>query len=392
MKKAFVFFLLAALLFSQACLADWEPVTDITLYSGPGTNYSSELGTLKRGSYVQVDALAYDRQGNIWAHFTFAGRNGRLFMAYAPINRLQVPGYNYNYIGFETEPYMDLLVQQNTYVYYGPYKHDVEELLYSRRPGMLYAGDVVSVIEETDDYFLVEYLEDGYNVRGYVPSAALGYGNEPEDSYYYGPADEPYGESYSGYWQDDTPGYSGYSGYPGYSGAAYSYVFRAGTGQNINKYSVYESSHLTNQWNDYKSEYAFDGLESTDWVEGSEGKQLGDYVGCVWRVFDRSIAACGIAIKGGMQYKGYESWNRNQRPRSITVSVNGSNYYFTLADTMAEQTFYFNGDVIRPDANGRLDLRVTVTDVYRKVNEEGDPVGKYEIAINDIDLICTYAR
>ena len=88
MKKAFVFFLLAALLFSPACLADWEPVTDITLYSGPGTNYTAELGTLKRGAYVQVDALAYDRQGSIWAHFTFAGRNGRLFMAYAPIYRL----------------------------------------------------------------------------------------------------------------------------------------------------------------------------------------------------------------------------------------------------------------------------------------------------------------
>ena len=391
MKKTLVFFLLAALLFSPACLADWEPVTDITLYSGPGTNYSSELGTLKRGAYVQVEALAYDRQGNIWAHFTFAGRNGRLFMAYAPIYRLQVPSYNYSYIGFEQEPYRDLTVKENTYVYYGPYKRGVEELDYSHRPGMLYAGDVVSVIDETNECFLVEYLEDGYNVRGYVPSGALGYGNEPDGSSYPGNADGPYGGTYSGYQQDDSYGYWGYGGYPGYPGAYPSYVFRAGTGQNISRYSVYESSHLTNQWNDYKSEYAFDGLSSTDWVEGSEGKQLNDYIGCVWRVSDRRIAACGIAIKGGMQYKGYESWNRNQRPRNITVSVNGSVYYFSLADTMEEQTFYFNGDIIRPDAGGLLDLRVTVTGVYRTVNEEGDPVGKYDVAINDIDLICTYA-
>ncbi len=391
MKKTLVFFLLAALLFSPACLADWEPVTDITLYSGPGTNYSSELGTLKRGAYVQVEALAYDRQGNIWAHFTFAGRNGRLFMAYAPIYRLQVPSYNYSYIGFEQEPYRDLTVKENTYVYYGPYKRSVEELDYSHRPAMLYAGDAVSVIDETNECFLVEYLEDGYNVRGYVPSGALGYGNEPEGNDYPGAADGAYGETYPGYQQDGACGYWGHGGYPGYPGAIPFYVFRAGTGQNISRYSVYESSHLTNQWNDYKSEYAFDGLSSTDWVEGSEGKQLNDYIGCVWRVSDRRIAACGIAIKGGMQYKGYESWNRNQRPRNITVNVNGSVYYFSLADTMEEQTFYFNGDIIRPDAGGLLDLRVTVTGVYRTVNEEGDPVGKYDVAINDIDLICTYA-
>ena len=409
MKKTLVFLLLAALALSHACLADWEPVTAITLYSGPGTNYSSELGTMARGTYVQVEALAYDRQGSIWAHFTFAGRNGRLYMAYAPISRLQVPDYGISHYEFEDVPYLDLAVKENTYVYYGPYMRGVEELEYMRRPGMLYSGDIVSVLGVMYDYFLVEYLEDGCNVRGYVLSDALEV-IDPSDAYIYDngnsyPSGAPDPGSYgSGYWEPapsgdpGSSGYSEYGDYPGYYGQAgyYGYpasnVFRARESRDIVRSYVYESSHLTNQWNDYRAEYAFDGLSSTDWVEGSEAKQLNDYVGCVWRVYDSRIAAYGISIKSGMQYKGFESWNRNQRPRSIAVTVNGNNYYFTLSDTMDEQTLYFNGNMIMPDAGGRLDLKVTVTDVYRTYNEDGEPVGRYDIAINDIDLLCVYAR
>ncbi|MBO7358511.1 MAG: hypothetical protein J6U72_01655, partial [Clostridia bacterium] len=162
---------------------------------------------------------------------------------------------------------------------------------------------------------------------------------------------------------------------------------RANKTNKLSKKRVYESSHLTNQWNDYKPEGAFDNNKTTDWVEGSKGYKLGDYVGCVWGVNDSSIAAYGIAIKGGMQYNGKTSWERNQRPKAITVSVNGREYYFTMADKMDEQVFYFS-DLIGPNSAGELDVRVTVTDTYFKKTNGGLDVGEYNVAINDIDLIC----
>ncbi|MBQ4227117.1 MAG: hypothetical protein II697_02850, partial [Clostridia bacterium] len=164
-------------------------------------------------------------------------------------------------------------------------------------------------------------------------------------------------------------------------------VRAASSGSNLYVESTYDSSHLSNKWGDYRSSNAFDNNRSTDWVEGSAGYRLGDYVGCSWRLYggySSRIAAYGIAIRGGMQYKGSESWGRNERPRNITVNVNGYDYSFTMSDTMSEQTFYFNGDVIMPDSSGRVNLRLTINSCYEL------PGDHYDVAINDIDLICAF--
>ena len=375
MKKTVVFLLLAALLFSQACFA-WEPVIDITVYSGPGYEYASEAYALPKDWTVQVRALARDRLDCVWAHISYTGRDSRVYMAYTPINTLNLEKQDLLGFSYEPEPGSTLVVLTNTYVYYGPSDYTSFDTQYTIRTRMLATGTYISLIDTKNDYYFVEYEEDGFKVRGYVPTftavaSTIPSGNSGYDYWETPPSDD------NGSWDD--------YGYGTVDPANLTTV-RASKTNTLVKERIYESSHLTNKWNDYKPENAFDNKKSTDWVEGSKRYGLNDYVGCVWQVTDSSLAAYGIAIRGGMQYNGTTSWNRNQRPKNITVTVNGKEHYFVMEDKMDEQVFYFDS-LIRPDANGRIDLKVMITSTYFMYNEDGTRVSEYNIAINDIDLI-----
>ena len=397
MKKTVVLLLLAALLFTQAFAM--EPVVDIIVYSGPGYDYTSELGTLIKDWSVTVEALAYDKLDFLWAHISFTGRDGRKYMAYTPANTLNMEKQNLFAYTIESSPSTSMVALVNTYVYYGPYYPSDSTRQYAKRTKILRKGAYVSVIETLQDYYLVEFEEDGFKARGYVPITTIAQSTVPDEDVYDYWETPPSGDQGNNNNSGNNNSGSNGSGNTSYGGWEYYYpsgsydasyitTVRATKTTKLTKKRVYESSHLTNQYYDYKPERAFDNNKSTDWVEGSKGYKLGDYVGCVWGVNDNGIAAYGIAIKGGMQYGGETTWARNQRPKEITVTINGREYYFTMADKMDEQVFYFNGDLIGPDMNGELDLRVTITDTYFKKTRDGYDVGEYNVAINDIDLIC----
>ena len=373
MKKKLALILVFTIALSGVCFA-WENVTTITLYSGPGYDYSSELGTLSKDWYVEVVSIATDSYDNYWAHIKYANYGAYFYMAYTPLSTINIDRKFLSGLSVEGQGVEDLVAVYDVDVYYGPHNPNDWDNQYAKCPNRLSAGSWAELIDSYGNYYLVDYTgNDGMKHRGYVQISALAPKRMPADDYGI---------------QNGT--YNGYSSSGSYS-SSYSSSTKAAYTNGIYQEYVYESSHLTNQWGDYRVERAFDNNINTDWVEGSKGKQLNDYVGCVWRTNDSSLTACGIVIKGGMQYKGYESWNRNQRPKNITVTINGWTYYFTMSDSMGEQNFYFN-DYIKPDYNGRLDLRITITSVYRLTNEEGKSVSEYDVAINDVDLLCARAQ
>ncbi|MCR4576424.1 MAG: hypothetical protein K5784_00770 [Clostridiales bacterium] len=394
MKKTFTLLLLAALLLTQVCFG-WEPVVDIVVYSGPGYDYTSELGTLTKDWNVTIGALAYDRLDCLWAHISFTGRDGRKYMAYTPVNTLNLEKQHLFSYTIESAPYVSMVALVNTYVYYGPYYPSDYARQFAKRSKILRKGTYVSVIETLQDYYLVEFEEDGFKARGYVPITTVAQSVAPDEdvydywetpSYYNTPTPTPTPSPTPKPTATPAPIPGYIIPFDSYDASLFTTV-RASKTNKLTKKRVYESSHLTNQYYDYKPERAFDNNATTEWVEGSKSHKLGDYVGCVWSVNDSSLAAYGVAIKGGMQHSGKTSWDRNQRPKDITVSVNGREYYFTMADKMDEQVFYF-GDLIGPNSAGELDLRVKITDTHFKKNEDGTNVSEYNIAITEIDLIC----
>ncbi len=89
MKRTVAFIVALTIMLSGFCLA-WENVTPITLYSGPGYEYSTELGTLQKNWYVEVISLALDRKDNYWAHIKFANYSDRFYMAYTPLSTINI--------------------------------------------------------------------------------------------------------------------------------------------------------------------------------------------------------------------------------------------------------------------------------------------------------------
>lgn len=131
---------------------------------------------------------------------------------------------------------------------------------------------------------------------------------------------------------------------------------------------TYESSHLTNAYNDYKVDNAFDNSTATCWVDGSNGI-IGGYIGAEWQTtggYADYYGAYGISIRIGMQYQGSTSYSRNSRPKDITVNVNGYDFNFNLEDTMSDQVLYFDSWAITANEYGSFEVKITVNSAYGK--------------------------
>ena len=355
---AFLFLLPPGALAAQARLYAGADVR-----TGPGREYDgaySEPGSAR----VEVVAEVEDNSGTVWAHIEYADAYGERYRAYVRKDSLSPYG------AVQSERYRgsDAVITRDTYPYCGPGSG------YASTGMILSQGTDVWIIDFENGFTLIEYPDGEHLARDYVPEGDVVDVREYESMY---------------------DGHSGYGGNDGYGGSRptdryYAGVqgsFRASLSPGlVYKARVYESSHLVNEYGNYSCDRAFDGDPGTDWVDGSYGFALQDYVGCVWRVrdYDR-IGAYGLTIRGGMQYKGRTSWARNERPRDVTVTINGYEYRYTLRDTMDEQVLYFDRYLI-PAVNGGFDLRVRVDSVYEC---DGGATRGYDTAINDIDLLLS---
>ena len=161
--------LLALLLI--ALLLPWTAVGEEGAYlaskaatrTGPGTQYSENLGTLEPPLKLTVISCACPAETE-WYHVEFT-RNGRLYRIYLLKSKVKNAGD----VRAESTAYTQDTLTAAARAYYGPGEN------YAVRPGTLPAQTVVKVFETEGEWALCEYREDWRYARGYIHVSNLAY-------------------------------------------------------------------------------------------------------------------------------------------------------------------------------------------------------------------------
>lgn len=125
--------------------------------SGPGTQYSEELGTLKDDTPIQL-VHQVTTNGTPWGLAEF-DVGGRRYRAYTGMKRISM----WEYAPEISESYYEHRLTQSRQAYYGP-GYDYAE---HKRP--VPAGANVRVFWEESGFYVCDWQEDGRWVRGYLP-------------------------------------------------------------------------------------------------------------------------------------------------------------------------------------------------------------------------------
>ncbi len=145
---------------------------DMAVYAGPGTEYASELGVWPRRTPVIVIAVVENNSGVKWAHVEFSDESG-LYRGYTELSHLQTYGtaVSEKYRGY------DAFMVSDATVYYGPgYQYVARGLGIGR-------GTPAYVIDTENSFALIEYTENGREVRGYVESSLVKTDREMEQEF-----------------------------------------------------------------------------------------------------------------------------------------------------------------------------------------------------------------
>lgn len=169
MKKLLALLLIALLLI--ALLLPWTAVGEEGAYlaskaatrTGPGTQYSENLGTLEPPLNLTVISYACPAETE-WYHVEFT-RHGKLYRIYLLKSKVKNAGE----VRAESTAYTQDTLAAAAKAYYGPGEH------YAVRPGTLPAQTVVKVFETEGEWALCEYREDWRWARGYIHVSNLTY-------------------------------------------------------------------------------------------------------------------------------------------------------------------------------------------------------------------------
>ena len=161
--------LLALLL--VALLLPWAAVAEEGAYlaykaasrTGPGAQYSEEIGTLEPPLSLTVVSYATGSDTE-WYHVEFTQR-GKLYRVYILKSKVRNAGA----VRVESDTYTTDSLLASAKAYYGPGEH------YAPRPGTLPAQTEVKVFEIENDWALCEYKEDWRYARGYIHVSNLAY-------------------------------------------------------------------------------------------------------------------------------------------------------------------------------------------------------------------------
>lgn len=132
--------------------------------SGPGTEYTEELGSFPRDTAITLIEYTQDENAIPWGLVEFS-RHNMLYRAYTGMKRINVMG---------SAPYKEnnsvpASITGNTTVYYGPGTH------YAARKEKLSAGMPILVCGEENGFVQIEYELSGRPRRGYVPAGRTNY-------------------------------------------------------------------------------------------------------------------------------------------------------------------------------------------------------------------------
>ncbi|NLD34700.1 MAG: hypothetical protein GX653_07310 [Clostridiales bacterium] len=172
MKKQLAFLLLLALmtsLLSPALAVSAVLNQRMATRSGPGTQYTEELGTLPQDTSITLIHYVQDKNNVPWGLVEFS-RNNQLYRAYTGMKRINVPGGNAPYLAEHPAP---ASATASTTVYYGPGTR------YAARREQLHAGTPLLVIAQENGYLLCEYQQGDRPERGYVPVSATTHAAAP---------------------------------------------------------------------------------------------------------------------------------------------------------------------------------------------------------------------
>ena len=131
--------------------------------TGPGTQYSEELGTLNPP--LSLTVISYiARAETEWYHVEFT-RGGKLYRTYILKSKVKDAGA----VRVESQDYAQDFLAASAKAYYGPGEN------YAPRPGTLSAQTEVKVFETEGEWALCEYREDWRWARGYIHVSNLTY-------------------------------------------------------------------------------------------------------------------------------------------------------------------------------------------------------------------------
>ena len=137
--------------------------------SGPGTQYTEELGTLPQDTAITLIHYVQDKNQVPWGLVEFY-RHNQLYRAYTGMKRIDVLSGSATYVA-EYGTYASTTAA--TTVYYGPGTH------YAARRQQLPAYKDLLVYQEENGFLLCEYQEGARVARGYVPAHATNYAVAP---------------------------------------------------------------------------------------------------------------------------------------------------------------------------------------------------------------------
>ena len=126
--------------------------------SGPGTQYTEELGTLSQDTDITlIETVTIGKTP--WGMVEFS-RNGLKYRAYTGMKRINASGP----VTQGILDYYEVNLSQATAVYYGP------GFDYAQRKGSVPAGTQLQVYGTENDFFLCDYKSCGEWVRAYFPA------------------------------------------------------------------------------------------------------------------------------------------------------------------------------------------------------------------------------
>jgi len=128
-------------------------------------------------------------------------------------------------------------------------------------------------------------------------------------------------------------------------------------------YKVTTSSELESKSSiSYSAKSANDLSYKTAWVEGVEGSGIGEYL--EYHFKNKSPKVTHIIVSNGY-FKSDKAWRRNNRVKSLKVSINGLEYgVLQLEDSKTDQRFKFDGFEYNSDGKTDLILKFEILEVY----------------------------
>ena len=151
----------------------YEPVLGLTTMkiatrSGPSTGYTEQGTYQAQNQYLPIYSIAYDNGGVAWVQCEVT-YGGALRRVYTGLKRFDTSTFDLSAIPEELENYGVGRVGTGGKLKYGPGDN------YATMDHSVSAGMIVTIVQEEDNWYQIEFTPDKLTVRGWVPAENVFY-------------------------------------------------------------------------------------------------------------------------------------------------------------------------------------------------------------------------